>query len=42
MPAHTEFAFEAAIEHCLITHGGYDKRAPADYSEERALFPANV
>ena len=42
MPAHTERAFEAAIEHCLTTQGGYDGRDPADYSEERALFPADV
>jgi len=42
MPAHTERAFEAAIEHCLTTQGGYDRRAPADYSEERALFPADA
>ncbi|HBP53863.1 MAG TPA: restriction endonuclease subunit R [Synechococcus sp. UBA8638] len=43
MPAHTERAFETAIEHCLTTHqGGYDRRAPADYSEEQALFPADV
>ena len=42
MPAHTERAFEAAIEHCLTTQGGYDRRAPAHYSEERALFPADV
>ena len=41
-PAHTERAFEAAIEHCLTTQGGYDRRDPADYSEERALFPADV
>lgn len=42
MPAHTERAFEAAIEHCLTTQSGYDRRDPADYSEERALFPADV
>ena len=42
MPVHTERAFEAAIEHCLTTQGGYDRRSPADYSEEQALFPADV
>ena len=42
MPAHTERHFEAAIEHRLISQGGYGKRAPADYAEERALFPADV
>ena len=42
MPAHTERHFEAAIEHRLTSQGGYEKRAPADYAEERALFPADV
>ena len=42
MPAHTERHFEAAIEHRLTSQGGYGKRAPADYAEERALFPADV
>ena len=42
MPAHTERYFEAAIEHRLISQGGYGKRAPADYAEERALFPGDV
>lgn len=36
MPAHTERHFEAAIEHHLTTHGGYGKRSPGDYAEERA------
>ena len=36
MPAHTERAFEEAIEHGLTTQGGYARRAPADYDEERA------
>ncbi len=42
MPAHTELAFEDAIEHVLTTQGGYDKRIPADYAEELALFPEDV
>ena len=42
MSAHTELAFEAAVEHCLTTQGRYDKRAPADYAEERSLFPEDV
>ncbi len=42
MPAHTERHFEAAIEHHLITHGGYGKRSPADYDEKWSLFPGDV
>ena len=42
MSAHTELAFEEAIEHGLTTQGGYTKRVPADYNEEQALFPADV
>ncbi len=42
MPAHTELAFEDAIEHCLTTQGRYSKRTPADYAEEQALFPEDV
>lgn len=42
MPAHTERAFEAAIEHRLTSHGGYERRAPSDYAEELALFPGDV
>lgn len=41
-PAHTEHAFEVAIEHGLTTRGGYIKRTPADYDEELALFPSDV
>ncbi len=42
MPAHTELAFEAEIEHCLTTQGGYKERTPEDYAEEQALFPEDV
>ena len=42
MSAHTERAFEEAIEHGLTTQGGYAKRAPTDYDEERTLFPKDV
>jgi len=42
MPAHTELAFETAIEHHLTTQGGYSKGDPGDYDEHRALFPADV
>lgn len=42
MPAHTEAAFETAIEAGLIAHGGYQKRPPADFDETLALFPADV
>lgn len=42
MPAHTELAFETAIEHELIRRGGYAKRSPSEYAEGKALFPADV
>lgn len=42
MPQHSEHAFETAIEHGLTSQGGYTKRAPDAYSEEMALFPADV
>lgn len=43
MPSsHSEYAFETAIEHGLTTLGGYTKRSPADYDEERAFFPKDV
>ena len=42
MSTHTEYAFESAIEVELITSGGYEKRLPIDYDEERALFPDDV
>jgi type I restriction enzyme, R subunit len=42
MPGHTEHAFETAIEARLLASGGYAKRAPSDFDEARALFPADV
>jgi type I restriction enzyme R subunit len=38
----TETAFEAAIEQSLIASGGYEKRTPADFNPETALFPDDV
>lgn len=40
--AHTELAFEEAIEHVLTSKGGYTTRAATDYDEALALFPADV
>lgn len=42
MSGHTEHAFEAAIEAGLMASGGYKARAPSDYDEASALFPADV
>lgn len=42
MSAHTELAFEAAIESELTRRGGYAKRSPSEYAEGKALFPADV
>lgn len=42
MPAHSEHAFETAIEARLLAAGGYAKRAPSDFDETSALFPADV
>ncbi len=42
MPAHTEHAFETAIEAGLLTSDGYAKRTPAEFDEAMALFPADV
>ncbi|MGB3461314.1 MAG: type I restriction endonuclease [Rhodanobacter lindaniclasticus] len=42
MPAYTECAFETAIEQGLVARGGYEKRAPQDFDEALALFPADV
>jgi type I restriction enzyme R subunit len=42
MDNHTELAFESAIEHSLITQGGYQKRPPAAFDPVTALFPADV
>lgn len=39
---YTEIFFENAIEHALITHGGYQKGEPSAYAPEMALFPADV
>ncbi len=36
---HRERAFEAAIEHSLLTHGGYIKADPANFDRARALDP---
>jgi len=40
--AHTERAFEAAIEAGLTGTGGYESRNPDVYDEVLALFPADV
>jgi type I restriction enzyme R subunit len=37
---HRERAFEAAIEHTLLTVGGYIKTAPDAFDRDRALDPA--
>ena len=37
---HKERAFEAAIEHHLVTSGGYAKGNPDIFDRERAIFPA--
>ena len=42
MFAHTEYAFESAIEAELISSGGYEKRLPDDCDETRSLFPDDV
>lgn len=42
MSGHTEHAFETAIEAGLLASGGYAARAPADFDEALALFPADV
>ena len=40
--AHTERAFEAAIEAGLTGSGGYETRDPGAFDETLALFPADV
>ncbi|MHB1168746.1 MAG: type I restriction endonuclease subunit R [Longimicrobiales bacterium] len=40
--AHTETAFEEAIEAGLLATGRYEKRPPSAYDAERALFPDDV
>ena len=42
MAGHTEHAFEAAIEHGLITSDRYQKRAPDAFDPTTALFPDDV
>lgn len=37
---HRERAFEAAIEDCLLTRGGYAKADPDNFDRERAIDPA--
>ena len=39
MTQHTEKAFEAAIEHSLITDGGYKQGDPNNFDRERCLDP---
>src|SRR5690606_12515255 len=39
---HTERAFEEAIEHHLITKGGWHKVAPTAFDRERALIASEV
>lgn len=39
---HREQAFEAAIEHHLLTNGGYSSGDPATIDRERTIFPAEV
>jgi len=36
---HRERAFEAAIEHHLLTAGGYTKADPGNFDQERAIDP---
>ncbi|TCH97255.1 type I restriction endonuclease subunit R [Roseococcus sp. SYP-B2431] len=42
MAGHTEHAFEAAIEHGLLTHGGFTRGDPAGFEPNSALFPDEV
>ncbi|MBU6395754.1 MAG: DEAD/DEAH box helicase family protein [Sphingomonadales bacterium] len=42
MHAHTEHAFETAIEHGLITRGGYAKGDPKGFDPATALFQGDV
>jgi len=39
MVDHREIAFETAVEHSLVTSGGYEKGDPAFYDRARALHP---
>jgi type I restriction enzyme R subunit len=42
MSGHSEYAFETAIEHGLISRGGYTKGSPAAFDPASALFPDDV
>lgn len=42
MSGHSEYAFETAIEHGLISRGGYTKGSPAAFDPAAALFPDDV
>ena len=42
MPNHTEYAFETAIEHGLVTRDRYQRRVPESFDSETALFPDDV
>ncbi|HLH17950.1 MAG TPA: type I restriction endonuclease [Bryobacteraceae bacterium] len=42
MVDHREIAFEEAIEHSLLTAGGYERADPAAYDRTRALHPEIV
>ena len=42
MFAHTEHAFETAIEAGLTSSGGYEKRNPSAFNEALAVFPDDV
>jgi len=39
---HKEIAFEAAIDHHLITSAGYENNSPDAFDRERSLFPQDV
>lgn len=42
MSGHTEIAFEAAIEHGLLTSDRYQKRAPNAFDPASAIFPEDA
>jgi type I restriction enzyme R subunit len=42
MAGHTEFAFESAIEHGLLTGGGFTRGEAASFEPNAALFPDEV
>ncbi len=42
MVDHREIAFESAVEHSLVTSGGYEKGAASLYDRTRALHPTLV